>query len=70
MGFGPRRQSKTRKGKKGSKGRAQGRPRALPTLPDLSRMPPGLNELPPGLAGLDQLPPGFDPTKFKFPKSR
>jgi signal recognition particle subunit SRP54 len=70
MGFGARRQSKTRKGKKGSKGRTQGRPRALPALPDLSRMPPGLNELPPGLAGLDQLPPGFDPTKFKFPKSR
>jgi signal recognition particle subunit SRP54 len=71
MGFGARRQSKTRKGKKGSKGRPQGgRPRALPALPDLSRMPPGLNELPPGLAGLDQLPPGFDPTKFKFPKSR
>jgi signal recognition particle subunit SRP54 len=70
MGFGARRQSKTRKGKKGAKGRTQGRPRALPALPDLSRLPPGLNELPPGLAGLDQLPPGFDPTKFKFPKSR
>jgi signal recognition particle subunit SRP54 len=70
MGFGARRASKTRKGKKGAKGRTQGRPRALPALPDLSRMPPGLNEIPPGLAGLDQLPPGFDPTKFKFPKSR
>jgi signal recognition particle subunit SRP54 len=32
-------------------------------------MPPGLNELPPGLSGLDQqLPPGFDPSKLKFPK--
>jgi signal recognition particle subunit SRP54 len=33
-------------------------------------MPPGLNELPPGLAGLDQLPAGFDPSKFKLPKSK
>ena len=38
-------------------------------MPDLSKLPPGLNELPPGLAGLDQqLPPGFDPSKLKFPK--
>jgi signal recognition particle subunit SRP54 len=33
-------------------------------------MPPGLDELPPGLAGLDQLPPGFDPKKFKLPKDK
>jgi signal recognition particle subunit SRP54 len=29
-------------------------------------MPPGLDQLPPGLAGLDQLPAGFDPSKLKF----
>ncbi len=73
MGFGARRVSKTRKGKKGAKGKARGgaRPRqGLPALPDLSAMPPGRSELPPGLAGLDQLPPGFDPLKFKLPKPR
>ncbi|HEY3610941.1 MAG TPA: signal recognition particle protein, partial [Pseudonocardiaceae bacterium] len=62
-----------RKGKKGKKGK--GRPTqskvrggmpGFPGMPDLSMMPPGLNELPPGLAGLDQLPPGFDPSKLKF----
>jgi signal recognition particle subunit SRP54 len=72
MGFGGRRVSKTRnKGKKGAKGKGGARPRqGLPALP--SATPPGMAELPPGLAnlGLDQLPPGFDPTKFKFPKSR
>ena len=29
-----------------------------------------LRELPPGLGGLDQLPPGFDPSKLKFPKGK
>jgi signal recognition particle subunit SRP54 len=28
---------------------------------------PGLNQLPPGLAGLDQLPDGFDPGALTFP---
>jgi signal recognition particle subunit SRP54 len=28
---------------------------------------PGLNQLPPGLAGLDQLPEGFDPSALTFP---
>jgi signal recognition particle subunit SRP54 len=70
--------SKSRKGKKGKKGKGRGPtpPRvrggmpAFPGgMPDLSKMPPGLNELPPGLSGLDQgLPPGFDPSKLKFPK--
>jgi signal recognition particle subunit SRP54 len=71
--------SKNRKGKKGKKGKGRGPtppkvrgglPGMLPGgMPDLSKMPPGLNELPPGLAGLDQgLPPGFDPSKLKFPK--
>jgi signal recognition particle subunit SRP54 len=70
--------SKSRKGKKGKKGKGRGPtpPKVrggLPAfpggMPDLSKMPPGLNELPPGLSGLDQgLPPGFDPSKLKFPK--
>jgi signal recognition particle subunit SRP54 len=28
---------------------------------------PGLNQLPPGLAGLDQVPEGFDPGALTFP---
>jgi signal recognition particle subunit SRP54 len=71
LGGGGRR-SKTRKGKKNAKSKGgrpggQGRPAAMP---DLSKMPPGLNQLPPGLGGLDQLPAGFDPSKFKLPKSK
>jgi signal recognition particle subunit SRP54 len=75
---GARGGSKTRKGKKGKKGKGRGptppkvrggMPMFPGGMPDLSNMPPGLNELPPGLAGLDQgLPPGFDPSKLKFPK--
>jgi signal recognition particle subunit SRP54 len=71
--------SKTRKGKKGKKGKGRGPTPAkvrggLPGfpggMPDLSQMPPGLNELPPGLGGgMDQLPPGFDPSKLNFPKN-
>jgi signal recognition particle subunit SRP54 len=63
---------KGRKGKKG-KGRGPSQPKVrggLPGfpggMPDLSALPPGLNELPPGLAGMDQLPPGFDPSKLNF----
>ncbi|MDQ3765555.1 MAG: signal recognition particle protein [Actinomycetota bacterium] len=68
-GAGPgRRSRKARKGKKG-KGRGptpprtrgglpEGLPEGLPAnMPDLSR-----------LSGLDQLPPGFDPSKLKFRK--
>jgi signal recognition particle subunit SRP54 len=79
-GGGPGRKAK--KGKKGKKGKGRGPtppkvrgglpglPGGFPGgMPDLSKMPPGLDELPPGLAGgLDQAPPGFDPSKFKFPK--
>jgi signal recognition particle subunit SRP54 len=75
---GSRSATKARKGKKGKKGKGRGPtpPKVrggLPGfpggMPDLSQMPPGLNELPPGLSGLDQgLPPGFDPSKLKFPK--
>jgi signal recognition particle subunit SRP54 len=80
FGFpGSRSATKARKGKKGKKGKGRGPtppkvrgglPGMLPGgIPDLSKMPPGLNELPPGLSGLDQqLPPGFDPSKLKFPK--
>ncbi|MFI7676542.1 signal recognition particle protein [Actinophytocola sp. NPDC049390] len=70
--------SKSRKGKKGKKGKGRGptppkvrggMPAFPGGMPDLSKMPPGQGELPPGLAGLDQgLPPGFDPSKLKFPK--
>jgi signal recognition particle subunit SRP54 len=72
-GLGPGRRS--RKGKKGKKGRAKG-----PTQPKMrGGLPggfPGLPggpgaggpaQLPPGL-GMDQLPPGFDPSKLKFGK--
>jgi signal recognition particle subunit SRP54 len=73
-----------RKGKKGKKGKGNrgptppkmrggfpGLPGGFPAgLPDLSNLPPSLQELPPGLAGLDQLPPGFDPKKFKFGKDQ
>ena len=76
FGFGSRsatkRLAKSRRGKKGAKGKPQQRQGArLPAgMPDLSGMPPSLRELPPGLGGLDQLPPGFDPTKLKFPKGK
>jgi len=71
-GLGGGRKAKNRKGKKGAKGkgRSGASARGMPKLPDLSRMPPGLNELPPGLSGLDQLPPGFDPSRLKLPKSK
>jgi signal recognition particle subunit SRP54 len=72
-GGGGRRSAKNRKGKKGgAKGKGKGgRQRgALPALPDLSKMPAGLNQVPPGLAGLDELPAGFDPSKLKLPKSK
>jgi signal recognition particle subunit SRP54 len=74
FGFGSRsatkRLAKSRRGKKGAKGRPaprQGSARTAAGMPDLSALPPSLRELPPGL-GMDQLPPGFDPTKLKFPK--
>ena len=77
FGFGSRsatkRLAKSRKGKKGAKGRPttrQGPARTPAGLPDLSALPPSLRELPPGLGGMDQLPPGFDPSKLKFPKSK
>ena len=74
FGFGSRsatkRLAKSRKGKKGAKGKParQGPARMPAGMPDLSALPPSLRELPPGLGGLDQLPPGFDPSKIKLPK--
>ena len=66
-GGGGTRKATARKGKKGKKGKGRPtQPKVRGGMPDLSMMPPGLNELPPGLAGLDQLPPGFDPSKLKF----
>jgi len=77
FGFGSRsatkRLAKSRKGKKGTKGRPntrQGPARTPAGMPDLSALPPSLRELPPGLGGMDQLPPGFDPSKLKFPKGK
>ncbi|RSM85405.1 signal recognition particle protein [Kibdelosporangium aridum] len=76
-GGGMSRKQKKDARKKGRKvkGKGKGNLPALPgfpagAAPDLSKMPPGLNQLPPGLAGLDQLPPGFDPSTLKFPKNK
>ncbi|HEY4020490.1 MAG TPA: signal recognition particle protein [Pseudonocardiaceae bacterium] len=72
---GGQRRATKKGGKKGKKGKGRGPtqpkvrggfPGFPGGMPDLSQMPPGLNELPPGLAGLDQLPPGFDPSKLNF----
>jgi signal recognition particle subunit SRP54 len=63
-----RKQASKRKGKKG-----KGRPtpaRTPAAMPDLTHMPPSLRELPPGLGGLDQLPPGFDPSRLNFKKGK
>ena len=67
--------------KKGKKGKGKGKGPTPPKMrggfpgfpggmPDLSAMPPSLQELPPGLQGLDGVPPGFDPSKLKFPKNK
>ncbi|HSL08772.1 MAG TPA: signal recognition particle protein [Pseudonocardiaceae bacterium] len=65
-GAGPgRRSSKGRKGKKG-KGRGPTTPRVRGGLP--GDLPGGLPGGLPDLSGLDQLPPGFDPSKLRFPK--
>ncbi len=66
-----KRLAKSRKGKKGAKGKPVRPAARTPAgMPDLSALPPSLRELPPGLGGLDQLPPGFDPSMFKFPKGK
>jgi signal recognition particle subunit SRP54 len=68
-GTGPgRRSGKGRKGKK-SKGRGPTPPKTRGGLPAglAEGMPKGMPDLT-RLSGLDQLPPGFDPSKLKFPK--
>ena len=75
FGFGgaaARRVSKTRKGKKNAKGRKGPTQARKPAgFPDMSQLPPSLQQLPPGLGGgLDQLPPGFDPSKLNFGKKK
>ncbi|MFD9733738.1 signal recognition particle protein [Umezawaea sp. NPDC059074] len=68
-----------RKGKKGKKGKGSGRGPTQPKIKGgfpgmfpggMPGLPPGggAPELPPGLGGLNDLPPGFDPSKFKFDK--
>ncbi|MGQ0718279.1 MAG: signal recognition particle protein [Pseudonocardiales bacterium] len=65
-GAGPgRRNRKGRKGKKG-KGRGPTAPRVRGGLP--GGLPGGMPGGLPDLTGLDQLPPGFDPSKLRFPK--
>jgi signal recognition particle subunit SRP54 len=78
FGAGPgRRGRKGRKGGKKGKGRGPTPPRTPRGLPGglPGGLPAGLpGGLPPGmpdlseLSGLDQLPPGFDPSKLRFPK--
>ncbi|MGH3622566.1 MAG: signal recognition particle protein, partial [Sciscionella sp.] len=75
--------SKSRKGKKGKKGRGRGptppkvrggMPGGFPGMPEVSQLLQqqggGHQQLPPGLSGLDQLPPGFDPSKLNFGKKK
>ncbi|MFP5022949.1 signal recognition particle protein [Pseudonocardia phyllosphaerae] len=64
-----------RKAKQAKKNRRSGNPanRAAQGQggPDLSHLPPSLQQLPPGLGGgMDQLPPGFDPSKLDFGKKK
>ena len=78
FGFGSRsatkRLAKSRKGKKGAKGKPDARQSRRSGCPPgcrtSRRCRQALRELPPGLGGLDQLPPGFDPSKLKFPKGK
>ena len=74
FGAGPgRRGRKARKGGKKGKGRGPTPPRTPRALPGglpaglPGGMPPGMPDLS-ELTGLDQLPPGFDPSKLRFPK--
>ncbi|TWP45123.1 signal recognition particle protein [Lentzea tibetensis] len=79
MGFGGGGGSKNRKGKKGKKGKGKGptQPKVRGGFPGMfpGGMPGGMPGMPPGGlprglegGGLDQLPPGFDPSKLKFDK--
>ena len=62
-----------KKGKKGKKGKGRGPtpPKMRAGFPGLSGgMPTGLPDLSHLPAGLNQLPPGFDPSKIKFGKKK
>jgi signal recognition particle subunit SRP54 len=73
MGGGRKAARSARKGGKAARG-----PKSMPAIAGIasessgqrsvgSYETPGLNQLPPGLAGLDQLPEGFDPAALSFP---
>ncbi|WP_156754270.1 signal recognition particle protein [Actinokineospora pegani] len=68
-----------RKGKKGKKGKGRGptppkvrggMPGGFPFGPPGGAMPPGVPDVSSMPPGLNQLPPGFDPSKLKFPKGK
>jgi signal recognition particle subunit SRP54 len=66
-----KKQPKGRKNKKGKvKGPTQPKMRGNfgAGMPDLSALPPSLQQMPPGFGMDQQLPPGFDISKLKFPK--
>ena len=79
-----RKAAKGRKGRKGSSGRGPTPPKVkgMPGFPGMGGMPGGMGGMPAGMGGapggqpgqlpggfgLDQLPPGFDPSQLKFPK--
>ncbi len=81
FGFPGARTSKNAKGRKGKKGKQSGRG---PTPPKVRGLPGGFPAMPQGMGapgaagpgampsgfGLDQLPAGFDPTKFQLPKGK
>ena len=77
FGFGSRsatkRLAKSRKGKKGAKGKPAARqgPRGLPAgMPDLSALPPSLRELPPGLGGAGPAAAGLRPVEAEVPQGQ
>ncbi len=79
FGFpGARNNRKAVKGRKGKKGKVSGRgptppkikggmPAGFPGMPGMGMGGAGAPQLPANF-GLDQLPPGFDPSQLKFPK--
>jgi signal recognition particle subunit SRP54 len=78
FGFGGAGGSKSRKGKKGKKGKGRGPtpakvrggfPGGMPMMPP-GGMPGGMPDLSQLGGGLNELPPGFDPSKIKLPKNK
>ncbi|MBM7772837.1 signal recognition particle subunit SRP54 [Actinokineospora baliensis] len=70
MPGGGRANQRKQKGKKGKKGKGPTPPQKRLGLPGGFPTAPGGNQqqLPPAFGGLDGLPPGFDPSRLKFPK--